>query len=101
MRRRHGESGKLMISEEEQLKMDLQYRPDAAPIEAYDKVPIEEFGAALLRGMGWKDGEAVGRSKKNGLLQPVELKRRPDKLGLGAKPPDFIPLPPHKKKRTS
>jgi hypothetical protein len=89
-----------MMSEEERLQHDLQHRPNAASAEAYDRVPIEEFGAALLRGMGWKDGEAVGRNK-SGLLKPVELKRRPDRLGLGAKPPEFIaPLPPAKKKRT-
>jgi len=30
----------------------------------YEKVPIEQFGLAMLRGMGWKDGEGVGKNKK-------------------------------------
>ena len=30
----------------------------------YEQVPIEQFGLAMLRGMGWKDGEGVGKNKK-------------------------------------
>jgi len=30
----------------------------------YEKVPVEQFGLALLRGMGWKDGEGVGRTQR-------------------------------------
>lgn len=29
-------------------------------------MPIEAFGAALLRGMGWKEGEALGTGKFKG-----------------------------------
>jgi len=32
--------------------------------EDYDKVPIEQFGLAVLRGMGWKDGDGVGRTQR-------------------------------------
>ncbi|EPB68987.1 hypothetical protein ANCCEY_11927 [Ancylostoma ceylanicum] len=32
----------------------------------YAAVPIEEFGLAILRGCGWKDGEGIGRNPQNG-----------------------------------
>ena len=50
--------------------------PDVSTLEDYERVPVEDFGAALLRGMGWK-GEKVA--------QPKEGKRRLNLLGLGAK----------------
>ena len=31
-------------------------------------MPIEEFGLAMLRGMGWKEGMGVGRNRKVRLL---------------------------------
>ena len=30
----------------------------------YTEMPVELFGAAVLRGMGWKKGEAIGKSNK-------------------------------------
>jgi hypothetical protein len=33
-------------------------------LEDYEDVPVEEFGAALLRGMGWKDGQGIGRGHR-------------------------------------
>ncbi|KAG8964424.1 hypothetical protein FRC00_002457 [Tulasnella sp. 408] len=51
---------------------------DTATLEDYARVPIEQFGMAMLRGMGWrppKTGEDV-------LWIPAE---RPALLGLGAK----------------
>ena len=32
--------------------------------EDYDEMPIAEFGKAMLRGMGWKEGTAIGKSNK-------------------------------------
>lgn len=54
----------------------LASAPDVSTLEDYERVPVEEFGAALLRGMGWK-GEKVA--------MPKEGKRRLNLLGLGAK----------------
>jgi len=51
--------------------------PEVSTLEDYERVPVEEFGAALLRGMGW-DGET-----KQGKVKDV--KRRQNLLGLGAK----------------
>lgn len=64
-------------------KLDVSLRPDQPTIDDYDKVPVEEFGLAMLRGMGWKPGEPVGKSSK-GVVQPVEVIIRPKGLGLGA-----------------
>ena len=30
----------------------------------YEEIPIEEFGKAMVRGMGWKEGEAIGSTNK-------------------------------------
>ncbi|PVU94156.1 hypothetical protein BB561_002774 [Smittium simulii] len=66
--------------EKRQLKKDLDSLPDQVTEEDYDKVPVSEFGAALLRGMGWNDD--LEDDKKN-----KHEKIRPSLLGLGAKPP--------------
>lgn len=39
-----------------------------ASLDDYERVPIEAFGAALLRGMGWKEGEALGSGKFKGYV---------------------------------
>lgn len=63
--------------------------PDAPTLDEYAAMPVEEFGAAMLRGMGWK-GEDKSSEKKSekkkangGSVQP---RRRPALLGIGAKP---------------
>lgn len=69
---------------------DVASRPDPASLDQYAAVPVEEFGAALLRGMGWKEGQPVGRGNyasggnANG-AKPRVPERRPGYLGIGAK----------------
>ncbi|XP_064606132.1 G-patch domain and KOW motifs-containing protein-like [Liolophura sinensis] len=63
-------------------KLDVSLRPDEAEAADYEQVPIEQYGLAMLRGMGWKPGEGVGRNKKS--FQIVESVLRPKGLGLGA-----------------
>lgn len=46
-------------------KDDVENRPDETGMEAYEKIPVDEFGAALLRGLGWNEGEGIGRNRKN------------------------------------
>jgi hypothetical protein len=70
-------------NEEELFVNDVRNAPDAPSLDAYEATPIEGFGAALLRGMGWKDGEAIGRNGNP--TKPPEVKRRPALLGIGAK----------------
>ncbi|KAL8371394.1 hypothetical protein RB595_001280 [Gaeumannomyces hyphopodioides] len=51
--------------------------PDVSTLKEYEDMPVEEFGGALLRGMGW-DGKLRGPKSK-------EPQRRPNQIGLGAK----------------
>jgi G-patch domain len=57
--------------------------PDAPSSDAYEDMPIEGFGEAMLRGMGMT-GEATTGT--------VEFVPRPARMGLGAKPTDVSML---------
>ena len=91
-------------NEAERFRADVESRPLPASLAEYNAVPVEEFGAALLRGLGWKEGEGVGRRRQaasttataagataagatasTAVVKPREVKRRPALLGLGAK----------------
>lgn len=63
----------------EKYRLDVSMRPDELDVHssAYEMVPIEDFGAALLRGMGWKG--SVDKDDKS-----AEPKPRHKLLGLGA-----------------
>jgi hypothetical protein len=64
------------ITEGDAYKRAVRDAPEASILEDYERIPVEEFGAALLRGMGW-NGEIREGTK--------EVKRRQNLLGLGAK----------------
>ncbi|KAF7592882.1 hypothetical protein BBP40_012294 [Aspergillus hancockii] len=69
-------------------RADISSRPESATLDQYNAIPVEEFGAALLRGMGWKEGQAVGRGKygsSGAVDKPRVPERRPGFLGIGAK----------------
>ena len=51
--------------ETEAFREDVKTRPDEATMEDYERIPVDQFGAALLRGLGWKEGEGIGRNRKN------------------------------------
>ncbi|OWJ99731.1 GPKOW [Cervus elaphus hippelaphus] len=54
------------------------------PEEAdYEAVPVEAYGLAMLRGMGWKPGEGIGRTFSQ-VVKPRVNSLRPKGLGLGA-----------------
>ncbi|QPG73455.1 hypothetical protein FOA43_000766 [Brettanomyces nanus] len=53
-------------------------------MDSYKKVPVESFGAAMLRGMGWTG--SAKKAEKESLKEAEKLKSRPLLLGLGAKP---------------
>ncbi|KAF9218712.1 hypothetical protein BS17DRAFT_770525 [Gyrodon lividus] len=76
------------LSEADALQQDIQELPDVATVEDYARVPIEAFGVAMLRGMGWADGIVASKSekgKKSGLTEPYLPQARPALLGIGAK----------------
>ncbi|KAE8351467.1 DExH-box splicing factor binding site-domain-containing protein [Aspergillus coremiiformis] len=69
-------------------RADIASRPESATLDQYNAIPVEEFGAALLRGMGWKEGLAVGKGKYGSsaaVAKPRIPERRPGFLGIGAK----------------
>lgn len=72
--------------EDQKLKDDLTNLPEEATLDQYEDLPVEEFGEALLRGMGWEKGKPIGRNAKT-VVTPVEYTRRQGMLGLGATPP--------------
>ncbi|CAJ1925322.1 unnamed protein product [Cylindrotheca closterium] len=80
-------------SDQQQLKEDLErHAPDlSVDSESYQKVPIADFGAALLRGMGWDGRSDVTDDTGSGLP-------RPSRLGLGATP-KLLDAPTHRKGR--
>ena len=73
------------ISEADAFKQDVDELPNAATLEDYARVPVSQFGAALLRGMGWKEGTSASRKPGKGLIEPYLPIARPSLLGLGAK----------------
>lgn len=66
-------------NESEKLKFDLNLRPSEPTEQNYSNIPVSEFGAAMLRGMGWK-GPTDLKSKDDESVN----KPRPERLGLGA-----------------
>lgn len=69
-------------AEREGRAIEEENLPDMSSVEAYEAMPIEEFGMAMLRGMGWKEGMGVGRNRK--VVEAIEYLKRPERLGLGA-----------------
>ncbi|WAR26957.1 GPKOW-like protein [Mya arenaria] len=63
-------------------RLDVSLRPDEPEDAVYEDVPIEAFGMAMLKGMGWKEGEGIGKNNK--AIKPVEAVLRPKGMGLGA-----------------
>lgn len=44
---------------------DVENRPDEMTVDDYESMPVDEFGAALLRGLGWNEGEGIGKNRKH------------------------------------
>ncbi|XP_054423088.1 G-patch domain and KOW motifs-containing protein-like [Pteronotus mesoamericanus] len=63
---------------------DSEAHTETAPKEAdYEAVPVEAYGLAMLRGMGWKPGQGIGRTFSQ-VVKPRVNMLRPKGLGLGA-----------------
>jgi len=76
-------AGSAPDADTQQFRDDVAHLPDSAPLAAYEDMPVEAFGEAMLRGMGWKEGAPVGRNSKE-VVKPIEYIPRPERLGLGA-----------------
>ena len=70
----------IPVTEDEAFRQDVGELPDPATLDDYTDMPVSEFGAAMLRGMGWTGDE---KGKKN--VQPWLPQSRPALLGIGAK----------------
>ena len=81
------EGNNAPLTEEDAFDHDIASAPDMATLDDYARVPVEQFGAALLRGMGWKDGEGIGSQKGKRLAKDTGKlpERRAALLGIGAK----------------
>ncbi|KAG8447821.1 hypothetical protein GDO86_015067 [Hymenochirus boettgeri] len=79
-------------------KVDVRLRPESAEAADYEVVPVEHYGMAMLRGMGWKEGEGIGRTFKQD-IKPLEQKLRPKGLGLGADRSALKDLEPQKPRK--
>ncbi|XP_004434987.1 PREDICTED: G patch domain and KOW motifs-containing protein [Ceratotherium simum simum] len=81
---------------------DGEPRAETVPEEAdYEAVPVEAYGLAMLRGMGWKPGEGIGRTF-NQVVKPRVNSLRPKGLGLGANLTEvqaLAPTGPHRLSR--
>jgi G-patch domain len=71
-------------TEDDAFRQDIDVLPDEATLADYERVPVSQFGAALLRGMGWKEGTAASKTRK-GPVEPWLPQARPALLGIGAK----------------
>ena len=71
------------------LHRDLHILPAEASLQDYESMPVDHFGEALLRGMGWSEEKGIGRRRGSASVpvRVLEPLRRPTRLGLGAAPP--------------
>jgi len=74
----------IPLTEDDAYRQDVEELPDSSTLEDYERVPVSQFGAALLRGMGWTEGTAASKNKK-GMVEPWVPQSRPSLLGIGAK----------------
>jgi hypothetical protein len=77
------------IDEADDFKADVASRPDNPTLDEYAAMPVEEFGLAMLRGMGQKrkaNGEMMNYKSTNGDKKTPKIREaRQGYLGIGAK----------------
>jgi hypothetical protein len=78
-------SSRRAPTEDDAFREDVEDLPNEATLQDYERMPVSQFGAALLRGMGWKPGEPASRNKNRGIVEPWLPSARPALLGIGAK----------------
>ncbi|XP_074499583.1 G-patch domain and KOW motifs-containing protein [Sebastes fasciatus] len=78
------------------VKVDL--RPESSTEADYDSIPVEAYGLAMIKGMGWNKEEGIGRTFKQH-VKPIEHELRPKGLGLGADRSAIKDLEPTRHKR--
>ncbi|EGX89298.1 G-patch domain protein (Spp2), putative [Cordyceps militaris CM01] len=82
--KRPAQEDKVIATEDDAYARDVSRAGATSTLADYEAMPVEEFGAALLRGMGW-DGKPRTAAAP-GVKKPQEApRRRQNRLGLGAK----------------
>jgi len=66
--------------------LDVSLRAEQSSLDDYESIPVDKYGLAMLRGMGWKPGEGIGGFKKQ-VIATIDPVVRPKGLGLGASRP--------------
>lgn len=51
-----------MVSKD--FKKELEKLPEDEGLDQFEDMPVEEFGAALLGGLGWYEGRGIGKNSK-------------------------------------
>lgn len=69
---------------DDSIVQELEALPEKVEDKEYEEMPVEEFGAAMLRGMGWTDENELEGSKSHSKKLPHE-QIHPEGLGIGAK----------------
>eukprot|EP00727_Mastigamoeba_balamuthi_P010848 m51a1_g6386 hypothetical protein (470) ;mRNA; r:194021-195661 len=72
--------------ERTKFRYDMECRPEAPGAQAYEATPIDGFGSAILRGLGWSEGAPIGKNSKAPVAVIEVKKRLGNRLGLGADP---------------
>eukprot|EP01035_Chromulina_nebulosa_P017904 gene17904-23523_t len=90
---------KEIKDEDERFKFDIERRADDMDFKSdvYKTIPIHEYGAALLRGMGWTG--PTEEDEKRMELHSKPMSARVSRLGLGATPKP--PEDKHKNKKSN
>ncbi|XP_076231632.1 G-patch domain and KOW motifs-containing protein-like [Calliopsis andreniformis] len=55
---------------------------EQSTLDDYERIPVDAFGVAMLRGMGWQPGKGIGKNEK--IVSAVAPEMRPKGMGLGA-----------------
>lgn len=83
------QQGNIQLSardETQDFREDVASRPEPSTLEEYAAMPVEEFGMAMLRGMGQKrraNGEIIDLNARED--NPRKLRKQEGFLGIGAK----------------
>ncbi|CDW79585.1 g patch domain and kow motifs-containing [Stylonychia lemnae] len=86
-RGRDNQSGSHLNSHQFELPKQNAYIGKDMDEDAYDRMPIENFGKSVLAKLGWSEGIILGRTSQNGkIVQPIDYMPRQHRLGLGARP---------------
>lgn len=45
-------------------RISIVFSVEQPTLDDYENIPIEAYGMAMLRGMGWQPGKGIGKNEK-------------------------------------